>query len=311
MILVTFLTFLMLILLGGGLWLAKSANERQDQERKTKARIRKMRQISVDIEDVFNTLREFDDNFDLQRLLANYMVNENKKRLHLDENNTQSIRDLEHSKTLLEELLAAEAQGADFTTDANATTDMTSPPPPPSDTDADKETENSADSADTETAKAADPEQEVQSPHAPKRKKKKIPKNDRQISQIRRHCSKAIKLLSHMVSQNLITRAEADEHSQKLRMLALQSEVKAYLLQGQVSKAKEDYMMAASYYKHAKELLVSSPLTYEDKTKQIKNISKMIAGLYTTVNQKENTLLDESEEDFSSSLDSHGQKNGF
>jgi hypothetical protein len=60
-------------------------------------------------------------------------------------------------------------------------------------------------------------------------------------------------------------------------------EVTAYRKQGDEAQEKGETSAAANFYKHAKELIVSSEIKFPEKMDQIKQISRKISGLYITI----------------------------
>ncbi|BCE01225.1 hypothetical protein [Marinicellulosiphila megalodicopiae] len=109
-----------------------------------------------------------------------------------------------------------------------------------------------------------------------------VPENDHQISILKRHTGKAITYLKGFIAQGLLNEYEGSEHITRLRRLKVQSEVDAFLLQGNKCEQKYDKITAASYYKHAKELLLSTDVNFDNQTEQIKSISKKISKIFNS-----------------------------
>lgn len=115
-----------------------------------------------------------------------------------------------------------------------------------------------------------------------KKFKAEIPNNDRQIAVFKRSGLKAIKMLKQIAIKGLISELEFSDYSTNLKTKMLKSEVEAFIRQGRKAENNEDHMSAAQYFKHAKDLLLSSDISYDEKTQDIKRISKMISGIYST-----------------------------
>ena len=227
---------LVMVLVGAlavGLWLSKNASNKQEDALKTKARVRKMRQLAVDIEEMLDTLKKYDGDTDLQVSILSYLISDTEKRLQLDPSNEETKTDLLRLK------------------------------------DAHSKAEGSSGG------------------------RASIPHNDRQLAIMRRHLSKTIKLIRHMLNKGFISETDAQEHVHRLKLLALNSEVEAYLVQGDRCRENDDNLTAASYYKHAKETLLSSSIQFDGKTKEIKRISKLISGIYSSNPNEDDDYLPE------------------
>lgn len=109
-----------------------------------------------------------------------------------------------------------------------------------------------------------------------------IPLSDRQINLVKRHFGRTVKLLRMMTGRGEISELESVEHIQRLRRNSLMLEVEAYKQQGLQAKRNADYSSAASYFKHAKDLLAHTELNLDDKNQQIRTISRMISSLYSS-----------------------------
>lgn len=110
-----------------------------------------------------------------------------------------------------------------------------------------------------------------------------IPDSDRQIVLIKKHFHLAIKAIRKMQSNGSIDEISASNHKARLLKNALMIEVEAYCTQGHDAKAKGELNMAASFYKHAKELLTTSDLKFPEKMDHVKRISQEIHGVYVTL----------------------------
>lgn len=119
-----------------------------------------------------------------------------------------------------------------------------------------------------------------------------LPSNDSDISHMKRQLFKAIKLIKLMQSQGYITDNEVGDHVRRLKVITLKTEVNAYIQQGRQYMENEERTTAATYFKHAKEMLVASELSFPDRARMIKRISKMIWGLYSTQEDEDEEELD-------------------
>ncbi|MEX1058773.1 MAG: hypothetical protein WED11_13670, partial [Natronospirillum sp.] len=80
---------------------------------------------------------------------------------------------------------------------------------------------------------------------------------------------------------------ELMEHATRLRVLMLKTEVNAYIQQARQLLQDEDRVTAAAHFKHAKEILVASNLSFPERSSMIKRISKMVWGIYSTQSDQE------------------------
>jgi len=108
------------------------------------------------------------------------------------------------------------------------------------------------------------------------------PTSDREILLMKRHFSRTAKLIKRRVSEGALTEGEADVHLERLRRRTLELEAETYKMQAVQARESGDLAIAAAYYKHAKDMLINSDIHYEDKTEQIRKLSRLIAGLYTS-----------------------------
>lgn len=214
--------------------MSNQASKKQQQKVQDKARIRKLKQLAVDVEEVLGTLRHYKTDPELLKLVCNYLIGETERRIQIDSENAEALADMERVRAIY---------------------------------------------ADLENLKDG--------------KGGVIPANDRQIAIMKRHFIKTMKLVKHMSAKSTINEMEAQEHIRTLRHLMLRLEVDAYMSQAEKARLNEDNMTAGNLFKHAKEILVASEVGYDGKTEEIKNISKKIASLYTTVD----SLKDKSESD--------------
>lgn len=114
-----------------------------------------------------------------------------------------------------------------------------------------------------------------------------LPDNDSDINHMKRQLFKAIKLIKLMQSQGYMMDNEVSEHVRRLKVITLKTEVNAYIQQGRQYVDNDERTTAATYFKHAKEMLVASELSFPDRARMIKRISKMIMGLYSTQEDEE------------------------
>lgn len=108
------------------------------------------------------------------------------------------------------------------------------------------------------------------------------PTTDREILLMKRHFSRTAKLINRRITDGALTEGEADVHLERLRRRTLELEAEAYKLQAVQARENGDLAIAAAYYKHAKDMLINSDIHYQDKTEQIRKLSRLIAGLYTS-----------------------------
>jgi hypothetical protein len=124
--------------------------------------------------------------------------------------------------------------------------------------------------------------------------KPELPKNDRQISVFKRSGSKAIKMIRQLTVKGFMSELEFSDYATILKKRMLDSEVKAFIHQGEKAERNEDHMSAAQYFKHAKDLLLATDIAYDEKTQDIKKISRMISGIYSSPAAKDGESTDES-----------------
>lgn len=108
------------------------------------------------------------------------------------------------------------------------------------------------------------------------------PTSDRQINLIKRHFSRTMKVIRALINRGEITELEGHDHLARLKRNILLLEVEAYKLQGVRAKQNGDLSSAAAYFKHAKDMLMATDIVFESKNQNIKTISRMIAGLYSS-----------------------------
>jgi len=116
---------------------------------------------------------------------------------------------------------------------------------------------------------------------------KSTPGNDQQINIVKRHIGKTVTNVKQLISNGTISELEASEHITRLRRLKVQLEVDAFMMQGNKCEQKLDKITAASYYKHAKELLLSTEVSFDDQSDQIQVISKKIAKIFNSQEEEE------------------------
>jgi len=126
------------------------------------------------------------------------------------------------------------------------------------------------------------------------------PKSDHEVMSMRRYLAKAIRVLKYLKVHESINETIYLGHSNRLKLKALHAEVNAYVKQGDFCKENQDNLAAATYYKHAKEILMASEIQYEGKSQEIKRITDIISEIYTTDLKKKPK---ETETDNSESLD--------
>lgn len=108
------------------------------------------------------------------------------------------------------------------------------------------------------------------------------PTSDREVHLIKRHFGRAAKLIKRRTDDGSLSEGEAEIHTERLRRRTLELEAEAYKYQAAQSRESGDLAMAAAYYKHAKDMLINSDIHYTEKTEQIRKLSRLIAGLYTS-----------------------------
>lgn len=108
------------------------------------------------------------------------------------------------------------------------------------------------------------------------------PATDREILLMKRHFNRTAKLLKRRVTEGALSEGEADVHLERLRRRTLELEAEAYKFQAVQARDSGDLAVAAAYYKHAKDMLINSDIHYPEKTEQIRKLSRLIAGLYTS-----------------------------
>lgn len=117
-----------------------------------------------------------------------------------------------------------------------------------------------------------------------------LPTTDHDINHMKRYLFKAIKLVKLIQANGYVLEADMDTHARRLRILVLKTEVNAYVQQARQLLKEEDRISAASHFKHAKEILVASNISFPERSSMIKRISKMIWGIYST--QQDDDELD-------------------
>lgn len=115
-----------------------------------------------------------------------------------------------------------------------------------------------------------------------------IPGSDQQIHLMKKHFYLAVKLLKELQNTGKISSAQGRENTSRLNQNSLILEVKAYRNQGIKARDLGEISNAANFFKYAKELLVQSEQTFEDKTELIKQVSRDISGLYVTLPDESN-----------------------
>ncbi|WP_428240930.1 hypothetical protein [Gynuella sp.] len=225
MVWLTLLVFTLFLLMVFGLWISKKAAIREQQERELKAKLRKLKQLANDTEDIINVLKHYDGDPALMAIICEYFLSEHEQRAALAPHDRNITSDLERARLMCEELNAG-------TIEAEA------------------------------------------------------PTNDRQIAELKRYAVKTYKLLRYMRHHHVISDHDMMAHTHRLRKKVLTLEVEAYLNQGEKSHKEEDHISAANYYKHAKDLLLSSDISYDGKTQEIKRISKLISGIFASEEDK-------------------------
>lgn len=108
------------------------------------------------------------------------------------------------------------------------------------------------------------------------------PSSDRQLHLMKRHFGRTMKLIRTRVEQLAMSDSDSRNHLERLRRRTLELEADAYKQQGLNARTNGDLSTAAAYYKHAKDMLINSEISYDEKTEQIRKLSRMISGLYTS-----------------------------
>jgi hypothetical protein len=109
-----------------------------------------------------------------------------------------------------------------------------------------------------------------------------VPKSDRQIFLLKKHFSRASKFIREMTAEGNMDQLTSNIHRIRLQTNSLMLEVSAYRKQGRDAKSRGEINSAASFYKHAKEILVNTELKFDDRLDLVKTISRDISGLYLT-----------------------------
>ncbi len=128
-------------------------------------------------------------------------------------------------------------------------------------------------------------------PDALERRETALPTTDAEVNYMKKHLFKAMKLIRLMQSQGYMMETEAADHTKRLSVIMLKTEVNTYVQHGRQLLKDQDRMSAASYFKHAKDTLIASRLNFPERSSMIKRISKMISGIYTT--EVDEDFLDE------------------
>ena len=208
----------------GGIYVSKSAANREEAVQMRRRKIRELRNELVDIDELLHTLLVYDRNTDLLDSLHNRMLTDLN----------QGLRLLPDSEDLIEDLQALEVIKTQI-------------------------------------------EQLKVSPVAPE-----VPKSDRQIYLLKRHLSRALKFIRDMTAEGDMDPASSEIHRIRLQTNSIMLEVSAYRQQGHDAKERGDITSAASFYKHAKEVLANTELKFDNRLALIKTVSREISGLYMT-----------------------------
>lgn len=108
------------------------------------------------------------------------------------------------------------------------------------------------------------------------------PQDDQEIQSMHRVLRKISRLLLKQTQLGWVSAAEQQELEHWLAIVSLRTDVAAFELQGQFCLQQDDRSGAVSYFKHAKELLLTSSLSYDQRSDDIKRISKGITGIYVS-----------------------------
>lgn len=219
-----FVSFLLLSMIFGGLYISRLAAQREEAEREIKTRIRQHKARQAELEELFTTLLAYDRNPDLLFTMQKLMLKEAELIGRLAPNSADGLDNLDYYEGL------------------------------------------------TQTIEALD-----EKAHHPD-----IPGSDRQINIMKRHFARTIKVLRSLAEHGDLPELSAHEHIKRLRHNSLILEVDAYKDQGIKAHDNGDLTTAGAYLKHAKDLLLQNDTHFEDKTRHIKEISRMIAGLYSS-----------------------------
>ncbi|WP_157599993.1 hypothetical protein [Saccharospirillum impatiens] len=122
-----------------------------------------------------------------------------------------------------------------------------------------------------------------------------IPSSDRQINLMKRHFGRAMKWVRTLNARGLISEIDSHEHLARLNRNSLMLEVEAYKRQGLEARDQNDLSAASSFYKHAKDLLIHSDIQINDKSQQIKKISRLISGLYDSTMGEDTSAASDSQ----------------
>ncbi len=131
----------------------------------------------------------------------------------------------------------------------------------------------------------------------------RAPENDSELKTINKICHRLRQLL---VDPNLLVGPdERSSLTEFLQVFQLKSELAAYDFQGQLCADEGDRSAAVAYFKHAKELVLTSKLSYEGRTQDIKYFSKKITSVYIS---HEDEASSASAKEESESEESYGEQ---
>lgn len=108
------------------------------------------------------------------------------------------------------------------------------------------------------------------------------PTSDRQLNIIKRHFGRTIRLIRSQMALGDMGELAGNDHIARLTRNTLLLEVDAYKLQAKRARDNQDLSTAAAYYKHAKDMLLGTDISFDGKSNQVKAISRMIASLYSS-----------------------------
>ncbi|MDF1763014.1 MAG: hypothetical protein P1U57_06360, partial [Oleibacter sp.] len=109
---------------------------------------------------------------------------------------------------------------------------------------------------------------------------RRILKSDRELRYCRQQFSEALKSVNAIFKKKTITATAAVEYRRYLKMTLLEREVDTYTAQGDVAAARNDVVTASSYYKAARQRLISFDVQFPEKNDRIKVLADKTAALY-------------------------------
>lgn len=116
-----------------------------------------------------------------------------------------------------------------------------------------------------------------------RKQKTTILKSDKEINSTRKHFAFIIKILKSLQKQKDLSGPESTDYQRYLKIRLLRLEISAHVRQGNYAAEKNDKITAASYFKHAKELLINFNIPFPEKNEMVKEIAQLNTALYSEV----------------------------